>query len=215
MFGDKLKTLRKGMALSMEDLAAQYNIRFNGKLNKSTLSRYENNLQEPMINVARNLADFFNVPVGVLTGDEQDTPAKSIYNYENLIPLPKMKKVPLLGTIACGEPILADENIEDYIKCPSNINADYALRCKGDSMINARIFNGDIVFVRQQPDVDDGEIAAVLIENEATLKRVYKFPNKIILRAENPMENDRVYTDEDLEGVQIIGKAIYFLSVVR
>lgn len=134
---------------------------------------------------------------------------------ENILPLPKTKKVPLVGTIACGEPITAVENIEDYISMPENVHADFCLRCKGDSMINARIFDGDIVYIRQQPDVENGEIAAVLIENEATLKRVFKHKDSLELRAENPTFSPMYYEGAELEGIRILGKAVAFLSGVR
>lgn len=88
--------------------------------------------------------------------------------------MPKTKKVPLIGTIACGTPILAVENIECDVDMPENIRADFALRCKGDSMIDAHIYDGDIVYIRKQPIVDNGEIAAVIIDDEATLKRFYR-----------------------------------------
>lgn len=135
--------------------------------------------------------------------------------HDNIIPLPKTKSIPLVGSIACGTPILAVENIEDYVKVDEKIPADFALRCKGDSMINSRIYDGDIVYIRQQPDVDDGEIAAVLIGEEATLKKVYKYPNKVVLRASNPIYDDMVYTDEELEDIVILGKAVAFFSLVR
>ena len=138
-----------------------------------------------------------------------------LYQLNNIIPIPSTKKVPLLGTIACGEPILANENIEMYIKVDESIPADFALKCKGDSMINARIFDGDIVYIRQQPDVEDGEIAAVLIGDEATLKKVHKYPNKIVLSACNPMYDDYVYTNEQLNEIRILGKAVAFFSVIR
>ena len=132
-----------------------------------------------------------------------------------LFPLPQTKKVPLLGDIACGEPILAIENVVDFVNVPLNVNADMALVCKGDSMINARIFDGDVVYIRQQEDVENGEIAAVLIGDEATLKRVHKFPNRIVLSACNPMYEDMVYADERAAEVHIIGKAVAFTSIVR
>ncbi len=135
--------------------------------------------------------------------------------FDNIIPIPSTKKVPLLGTIACGEPILANENIEMYIRVDESIPADFALKCKGDSMINARIFDGDIVYIRQQPDVDDGDIAAVLIGDEATLKKVRKFPNKLVLCACNPMYDDFEYKNEQLDKIRILGKAVAFLSLVR
>ena len=133
----------------------------------------------------------------------------------NIIPLPQTKRIPLLGSIACGEPILTEENIEEYIKLDKDIPADFALRCKGDSMINARIFDGDIVYIRQQPDVENGEIAAVLIDNEATLKRVYKYPHRIELRAENPTIKPFEYSDEEMNTVRILGKAVAFTSIIR
>lgn len=121
----------------------------------------------------------------------------------------------MLGDIACGEPILAVDNIVDFVNVPLNINADMALTCKGDSMIGARILDGDVVYIRQQDDVENGEIAAVLIGDEATLKRVYKSESKIILSAANPNYADMVYINGDAANVHIIGKAVAFVSFVR
>lgn len=138
---------------------------------------------------------------------------------ENTFPVPQTKKVPLLGTIACGEPILATENIESYVDMDSDVHADFALRCQGDSMINARIMDGDIVFIRKQDKVENGEIAAVLMddctESNATLKRVYVSDDKIRLCAENPNYQDMIFFEEDMNKVRIIGKAIAFLSAVK
>ena len=136
----------------------------------------------------------------------------NLSNIKNIEPIPTMVKVPLLGTIACGEPILAEENIEDYINMPEKAKGTFALRCKGDSMINARIFDGDIVFIREQPEVENGEIAAVLIEDEATLKRVYKTENSIELRPENPTFKPLYYQKEEMNKVRILGKAVGFYS---
>lgn len=134
---------------------------------------------------------------------------------KNILPMPKMRKIPLLGTIACGEPILAAENIECEVDIPEDINADFALRCKGDSMINARIFDNDIVYIRQQDTVDNGEIAAVLIGDEATLKRVQLFADHIVLNPENPMYKPMVYWEEEMNSVRIIGKAVAFTGPVK
>lgn len=139
----------------------------------------------------------------------------SIYDIPGIEPLPEFRSVPLVGTIACGTPTLAEENIEEYVKMSDNVRADFALRCKGDSMINARIFDGDIVFIRQQPDVENGEIAAVLIENEATLKRVYKYGSRLELRAENPTFAPLNFENEQLNEIRILGKAVAFISTVR
>lgn len=133
----------------------------------------------------------------------------------NIIPMPKTRKVPLVGTIACGEPILAEENLEGEVDTPEYIHADFALRCKGDSMINARIYDGDIVYIRQQPTVDDGEIAAVLIDDEATLKRVRFFEDHVVLEPENPLYRPLAYWGEEMTIVHILGKAVAFTSKVR
>ena len=130
----------------------------------------------------------------------------------NVIPMPRMRSIPLIGTIACGTPILAEENIEEHVDIPEHVHADFALRCKGDSMINARVHDGDIVYIRQQPTVNNGEIAAVLIDDEATLKRVYVSPGTLILQAENPNYEPMVYTGEQLEAIHILGKAVGFTS---
>ena len=131
------------------------------------------------------------------------------------MPMPKMRKIPLIGAIACGSPILAEEHIEDYIDIPVHIHADFSLTCKGDSMINARIFDGDIVYIRQQDTVESGEIAAVLIESEATLKRVLIYDDHIILAPENPTYKPIICWHEEMNTVRILGKAVAFTSPVR
>lgn len=143
----------------------------------------------------------------------EETPEQDPVQY--LDPLPKMHKIPLIGTIACGEPLLAVENIEGEVDVPEHIRADFALRCKGDSMINARIFDGDIVYIRQQPAVENGQIAAVLIGDEATLKRVRLFDDHISLEPENPMYRPIVYWNGDMASIRILGLAVAFTSAVR
>lgn len=115
--------------------------------------------------------------------------------------------IPIIGTIAAGTPILAEENIEDYFVIDNRVNADFGLRVKGDSMINADIFDGDVAFIRKQPTLENGEIGAILLENEATLKRFSKTENSVILQAENPSITDwpRVYTDGN---ISILGKLV-------
>lgn len=124
------------------------------------------------------------------------------------------KKIPLLGNIACGEPRYADEDRSSYVEVGTDIKADFCLRAKGDSMINARINDGDIVFVRAQNSVDNGDIAVVVINDEATLKRVYFYPNNnlLVLKPENPKYAEITYSDESLNNVKILGKAIAFQS---
>ena len=165
------------------------------------------------------MGEDFNEIISILDGN-QPVSLKSKVNCKNLIPLSKIKtkKVPLIGSIACGAPITAVENIEEYIDMDADIHADFALRCKGDSMINARIFDGDIVYIREQPMVENGEIAAVIIDDmecEATLKRVYIDDEHIILHAENPVYKDMAFYHEEMNQVRIVGKAVAFLSAVK
>ena len=120
-----------------------------------------------------------------------------------------------LGKIACGDPILAVENHDGAANIPADSSADFALRCTGDSMINARIFPGDLVLIRQQSDVENGEIAAVLVDGEATLKRVFKYAGRVELRPENPLYPIINVEGPALDSFRILGKAISFISEVR
>lgn len=124
------------------------------------------------------------------------------------------KRFRVLGDIACGKPIYAEEHFETYVEASSSIKADFCVTAKGDSMINARIFDGDVVFIRKQPDVENGEIAAVIIDDSVTLKRVYKYPNRIELRPENPTYRVQNYEGEELEKIRILGKAVAFQSIL-
>lgn len=137
---------------------------------------------------------------------------------KNVYPI-KLKRFPILGEIACGKPKYTNESRESYIMAGTEIKADFCLIAKGDSMINARIFDGDIVFIKKQDIVDNGEIAAVVTNNdsEATLKRVFYYQEKalLILKAENPNYTDLIYQDEELNDVHILGKAIAFQSDVK
>ena len=191
-------------------------------LSKQAISMYASGSRKPKRPTIKAIAEALNVNEAWLMGydvpmERQDT--SQILIASNIIPIPKTKKVPLLGTIACGEPILATENIEAYIDMDSDVHADFALRCQGDSMVNARIMDGDIVFIRKQDKVENGEIAAVLMddcsESQATLKRVYISDDKIRLCAENPNYQDMIFFEEDMNIVRIIGKAIAFLSAVK
>lgn len=178
-------------------------------ISRSSLQRYANGVTAKIpIDAIQTIAKAVGVEAEYIMGWTDS----NLSNIKNIEPIPTMVKVPLLGTIACGEPILAEENIEDYINMPEKAKGTFALRCKGDSMINARIFDGDIVFIREQPEVENGEIAAVLIEDEATLKRVYKTENSIELRPENPTFKPLYYQKEEMNKVRILGKAVGFYS---
>lgn len=142
-----------------------------------------------------------------------DTPP-NMNEIKGIIPLKKIKRIPILGQIACGDPILADENYIGYFTADDKyLDSDFCLYAKGDSMIDAGINDGDLVFIKKQSDVNDGEIAAVLIDDEATLKRVYKVFDRVQLRAENPK-----YKPINLDGsqpVMILGKATHVLRHIE
>lgn len=203
---DKIKQLRSQHNLTLEQVAQEVGV------GKSTVRKWENGM---IANMRRDkiaaLAKALHTTPGYLMGWEE---APQVLP-DNIIPMPEMRQIPLLGTIACGAPILADEHIEDYIDIPSHIAADFALTCKGDSMINARIYDGDIVYIRQQETVENGDIAAVLIDTEATLKRVKLFDDHISLEPENPLYKPLVYWEREMEQVRILGKAVAFTSAVR
>ena len=196
-------------------------------LKYSTVSEWLSAKKYPRIDKIEILADYFNIEKSDLIEDKRANrknielravdPFDELYSkYDNIKPI-KMKRFPMLGEIACGEPVFADEDKEHYIMADMDINADFCLTAKGDSMINARIYEGDIVFIKEMPMVENGEIAAVIIEDEATLKRVYyyKEDNLLQLVAENPKYKPLVYQNEDLDHIRILGKAVYFMSAVE
>lgn len=182
------------------------------------VSAWELGTRDPKIKPIQNICVHFGIDVNSFidqhteTFEKKPTPA-----IKNILPRPKTYKVPLIGTIACGQPILAVEEAEETVDVPEWVDADFALMCKGDSMINARIFHGDIVYIREQPEVENGQIAAVRIGEEATLKKVYYAPDagRIVLRACNPMCNDMIFEGETLNQITVLGLAVGFYSKVR
>lgn len=206
-FSIRIRELRAKHGLTLEQVAQQVGV------GRSTVRKWETGIIENMRRdkIAKLAAALHTTP-GYLMGwsDEQEISFPA-----NITPLPTMGKVPLIGAIACGAPVLAQEHIEDYVDMPSHIHADFALTCKGDSMINARIFDGDVVYIRQQDTVENGQIAAVLIDNEATLKRVRLFDDHIALEPENPQYRPLVFWGEEMNAIRILGKAVAFTSTVR
>ena len=136
--------------------------------------------------------------------------------YSKLTPFSQLdrKRVPIVGSIACGKPIYAEEQYGEYVLC--DVDADFALYCKGDSMVGARIHDGDLVFIRKQANVENGEIAAVVIDDDATLKRVYFYPaqQKLVLSPENPSYEPLVFIGEELDTIHVLGKAVAFQSLL-
>ena len=180
---------------------------------KSALQRYATGETEKIpITRIEVIAKALNTTAQFIMGwDENESYNNDIFSIPGINPIPKTYKRPRLGTIACGEPILAEENIEAYDDIPDSIKCDFTLICKGDSMVNA----GDIVYIKQQSQVDNGEIAAVLIDNEATLKRVYIYEDKVVLQPENTKYPPFVYTKEDMNNIRILGKAVGFTSLLN
>lgn len=209
MFKDNLKKLRKEKKITQEELSKIIGVE------RSSIGKYESSGVIPSVDVLNKIADYFNVSVDYLLG-RSNAPANPIdpFSFANIQPI-KKHRIPLLGEIACGEPIFADEDFEGFIE--SDIEADFALRCSGDSMTGARIMDGDIVLIKKQDMVENGEIAAVIIENEATLKRImyFKEKNTLILKPENPRYEDLIYTNDELNQIRILGKAVAFYSRVR
>ncbi len=213
------KRLRK--ALNLRNMT-QAELCERTSIPKSAISQYLSGGFKPRQNRTHLIAKTLNVNEAWLMGydvdiERQDTNSETnvaqelIDKYDNVIPI-KTQKIPLLGEIACGESIVANREYELYVDATVDIRADYAVKARGDSMINVRIFDGDIVFIREQPDVDNGEIAAVVVEDEITLKRVYKDNNTLELRAENPRVKPLIYRGEELDHIHILGKAIAFQS---
>lgn len=225
-FSDRFKQLRTERRLSQQNLADQLGF------SKSSVNMYERGEREPGLESMETIADYFNVDLDYLMG-RSDIPNRNDWlksinksvvvepsqpqmKFDNIIPI-SIKRFPLLGDIACGKPIMANEEKELYVEAGTNIHADFCLKAKGDSMIGARIYDGDIVFIRKQEMVNNGEIAAVIIDDEATLKRVNYYPEKnlLILKAENSNYEDLVYTGEQLDHIIILGKAVAFQSDIH
>lgn len=212
--GERIKAARLKKGYSQTELAELL-----GYKSRSSINKIEKEGRDIPRSSIVKFAEILDVTPAYLMGWEEYSDINSVsYDYCNIkgiMPLPEMKKVPLLGAIACGEPIYREE--DEWISLPTDIKADFCLRCEGDSMINARINDGDIVFIRACPEVDNGQIAAISINNEVTLKRVYYYPekNKLVLNPENPKYEPFVYTNEELNEVRILGKAVMFLSTVR
>lgn len=204
----RIRAKRQALGLTLEDVSKIVGV------TRQTIQKYESgivsNIPSDKIEL---LAQALHTTPAYLMGWEE-SPLEE--QFDNIFPI-ELKKFPLLGEIACGEPIFCNEDRESYILAGSNIRADFCLKCKGDSMINARIYDGDIVFIRKQDIVDNGEIAAVVIDDEATLKRVYydRDKNVVTLVAENPKYTPMIYSGSDLEQIHVLGKAIAFQSDVR
>lgn len=204
---ENIRALREQKGLSQEALAEKA-----GYKDRSSIAKIEAGLVDLSQSKIAALAKALDVTPAYLMGIA-DTQRPLPFN---IAPLPQMKKVPLIGQIACGEPILAEQNIEDYVDLPRHIKADFALTCKGDSMINAGIRDGDVVYIHQQKEVENGQIAAVLVDgDEATLKRFYFDGQTVQLVAENPKYSPMVFVGDDInQRIHVIGRAVAYTHAI-
>ncbi len=205
--GELIHNKRKELNLTLEEVGKAVGV------SKSTVKKWEtgyiSNMKRDKISLLANVLQIDPTKLIGNTDNNSDIEKK----YSNIISVKKIK-LPLLGEIACGKPIYADEQHEIYVDVDNDYGADFCLKANGESMINAGIDNGDIVLIKEMSMVNNGEIAAVIIEDEATLKRVYYYPEKgkLILNPENPLFEPLVYINEELNTIRIIGKAVAVLK---
>lgn len=211
MFGERLRQLRKEKKMTLDDLARALGT------SKQTIQRYESgviaNIPPEKIEA---LASALGTTPSALMGWSDGAAEHSRDIAEKNCNRSGIASLPVLGEIACGKPIFASETRGEYIPADGSLGADFCLRAHGDSMVGARIYDGDIVFIRAQDTVENGEIAAVIINDEATLKRVYFYrrEKKLILSPENPKYAPLVYIGKELRDIRILGKAVAFQSHV-
>ena len=203
--GENLRRIRNARKLSQEMLARKSTV------SQSAISAIEREEKAPTASTLTLLAK----ALGCVPSDLLEEKEKAL-QVSGLLPV-TTRRVPLLGTVHCGEPSFAEQEFESYVEAGAEIHADFALRAKGDSMTGARIQDGDIVFIRRQDTVNNGEIAAVLIDDEAALKRIRYLPGGMtMLQAENPAyEPIFIGGEGETRAVRILGKAIAFQGDVK
>lgn len=197
--GDRIKARRIELDMSQDELA-----RLVGYKSRSSINKIESDGRLLPQRKIMEIANALNTTPAYIMGWEE---VPSVPPHPSLHPA-KYRKYKVLGNIACGSPIDAVQEEGEYLETDLTVHADYVLKCQGDSMINARIFDGDYVFIREQAEVENGEIAAVWMDNTVTLKRFYRYNEYIELRAENPMFKPIIIRETDFDSIRIIGKAV-------
>lgn len=202
--GDRIRQKRIDQGVTQQELADKVGI------SKQAIYKYEANI---VTNIPTDrvdaMAKALHCSPSFLMGWEASPPPR------NLCPVPKMKKVPLLGHIACGSPTYAEGTCEGFSDMPETISADYSLICKGDSMIDAGIRDGDTVFIRAQPVVENGQIAAVSIGDDTTLKKVYRYPDMLVLCPCNEDYPDIILREEEMNAATIEGLAVGWIHLLK
>lgn len=190
-------------------------------VSKARISQYLHGIYVPKTDAVLSLAAVLGVSEGWLLGkDVPMLPTSEHTNAPSALPFPDnlsplhLYRYPVLGEIACGQPIIAEQDNDGGYVTAADAHADFCLTAKGDSMIGARIFDGDEVFISQADMVNNGEIAAVIVDNEATLKRVFYYPDedRLVLAPENPDYEPMEFVGEELRFIRILGKAVAFQS---
>lgn len=200
MFQVRLKELRENRMLSQNDLAKALNVK------QSTVAMWENGTNKPRYSKIEELANFFNVSIDYVLCRDDVIPVEHIKPSTGIL-------IPVLGHVVAGIPIEAIEDIIDYeeiSKAMASQGEHFALKVKGDSM-EPKISEGDVVIVRKQSDVNSGDIAVVLVNgDEATVKRIKKRPEGLLLSPFNPSYEPMLYTNEDIEKlpVTILGRVV-------
>ena len=216
MTGEKIKTCQERLVELFDSLPyTDINIAEKLEVSKQAISAWRSGTRSPKKPTLEAICNRFDVDIAWLMG--YDVPRQPVASLPTgALPI-TTQRVPMLGTIRAGEPTFADSDFDSYVEVGAGVRCDFALRVAGDSMVNARILDGDIVFVRQQDTVNDGEIAAVLIDDDATLKRVRFLPGDLLmLQPENPKYQPIVIGgDGETRTVRILGKAVAFQSDVR
>lgn len=210
--GKKIRFKREQLNMTQEELAKRL-----GYKSKTTIAKIENGTNDIVQSKVVDFANALDTTVAYLMGweDEDHQIPKEPQTFDNIFPI-SAKRFPLLGEISCGEPIFANEDRESYVMTGTDIDADFCLKAKGDSMIGARILDGDIVFIKETSIVDNGDIAAVAVDDEVLLKRFEysKEENILALHSENPRYKTKRYSGEQLDHIRVLGKAVAFQSDV-
>lgn len=196
---DRIAKRKDELKLTLDDIAKATGVA------RSTAGKWVNgNIKDMRIDKLENLASVLQTTIDWLLGRNEDYTL-----YKNIEKLPAPSEI----EVVCDT--VKERHKSSFVKAPDYFKADFALRFKGDSMINARIFNDDLVLISAQEAIDNGDICAIIIDDEAYLKRVYKYQNRIELRPENPLCPVMNYEGEDMNKVRIIGKAVAFFSGIR
>ena len=198
--GDRIRILRSGRALTQQAVAEALGV------SRSAVAMWEKDEREPDLETLAQLAKLLDVPLSALV-ERKEAPMP-----ENLRPV-RARRIPLLGAIAAGEPIFAEEEHETYVDVGDSVRADFALEVHGRSM-EPVYRDGDVVYIRSQNDVLDGQVAAVVIDDSATLKRVYAGDGKITLTAENPAFEPLVFVGPETRRVRVIGLAVAYTHMI-